>query len=93
MPLLNINSEQIWKLIQQLPPDSKQSIFEALRKEMDEKSQNSEMDEESRIWLEADLAGELPEYDWGPEGIPEGVPIVCTPDEGPVILGADKVES
>ncbi|MGC1306018.1 MAG: hypothetical protein WA885_02225 [Phormidesmis sp.] len=90
MALLKVNVEQILDLIQQLPAESKRSVFEALRQNMSEESPNSDMDEESRTWLEADLAGELPEYDWGPEGVPEGIPIVCT-DEGIFISEADKV--
>ncbi|MEO0540248.1 MAG: hypothetical protein AAFZ80_05200 [Cyanobacteria bacterium P01_A01_bin.105] len=39
-------------------------------------------DAETRRWLEADLSGELPEYDWGPEGIPEGLPVVYDPEQG-----------
>jgi hypothetical protein len=30
------------------------------------------MDEESIVWLKADLAGELPEYDWGQKEFPKG---------------------
>ena len=91
MALLEISVEQILDLIQQLPLDSQQSIVEQLNQQLAEKSPDSEMDEESRIWLEADLAGELPEYDWGPEGVPKGVPVVCTEDGRIVILGADEV--
>lgn len=92
MALLEITTEQILKLIQQLPPEGKRAVLESLRHDATSELLNPELDPESKAWLEADLAGDLPEYDWGPEGIPEGVPIVCT-DEGIMIVGADKVES
>jgi hypothetical protein len=94
MALLESNVEQILKLIYQLPLASKQSVFEALREDIAAASaQSAELDEESKIWLESVMTEDLPEYDWGPAGIPEGVPIVCTPDEGIVIVGIDKIES
>jgi hypothetical protein len=43
------------------------------------------MDEESRDWLEADLAGDWPDYDWGEAGIPEGLPVRYVVGEGVVI--------
>ncbi len=94
MAVLEISAEQILELIQQLPLDSKQSLFERLREDIAVSSMPvTELDEESRIWLESEMTEELPEYDWGPAGIPAGVPIICTPDQGIVIIGADKVES
>jgi hypothetical protein len=38
-------------------------------------SQVEPLDSESQRWLEADLGEDLPEYDWGPNGIPEDKPI------------------
>jgi hypothetical protein len=43
------------------------------------------LDEESRIWLEANLAGDLPEYDWGEAGIPVVQPVRFVPGEGLVV--------
>jgi hypothetical protein len=43
------------------------------------------LDEESRTWLEADLAGDLPEYDWGEAGIPTVQPVRFVPGEGLVV--------
>jgi hypothetical protein len=43
------------------------------------------MDEESCDWLEADLAGALPDYDWGETGMPEGLPVQYMVGEGIMI--------
>ena len=43
------------------------------------------IDAESREWLHADLANELPSYEWGDEGIPKGKPARYSPDEGFVV--------
>jgi len=45
------------------------------------------MDAEDHAWLYADLDGELPPYDWGPDGPPKGKPIKYVPGTGPVIEG------
>lgn len=92
MAVLEVSAEQILELIQQLPLDRKRSIFEALRRDISEISSAPALDEESKTWLEADLAGELPEYDWGPEGIPEGLPVRYIPERGVAIIEADTVE-
>jgi hypothetical protein len=90
MALLDSNVEQILQLIYQLPLASKQSVFEALREDIAASSvQSAELDDESKIWLDSAMTEDLPEYNWGPAGIPEGVPIVCTADEGIVILAQD----
>jgi hypothetical protein len=43
------------------------------------------LDEESRTWLEANLAGDLPEYDWGEAGIPVVQPVRFVPGEGLIV--------
>lgn len=43
------------------------------------------LDEESRAWLESDLGGDLPEYDWGSEVPPEGKPVRYEPGVGLVV--------
>ncbi|MEM9163280.1 MAG: hypothetical protein AAGC54_09450 [Cyanobacteria bacterium P01_F01_bin.4] len=95
MALLEIKVEQILELIQQLPLASKQSIFEVLRQDITEASSASDstLDEESKTWLEADMIDELPEYDWGPAGMPDGLPVTYIPGQGIFILEADIVES
>lgn len=55
-------------------------------------SRYTTLDEESKDWLEADLSGDLPDYDWGPAGIPEGLPIEYLPGKGITVLRGDNVE-
>jgi hypothetical protein len=43
------------------------------------------MDTASIAWLDADLAGDLPEYDWGEAGIPVCQPVRFVPGEGLVV--------
>lgn len=73
MALLEVTVEQILTLIQQLSSGSKQIIYEALRQDL-EREPGISLDEETSTWLSAELTPELPEYDWGPTGIPEGLP-------------------
>ncbi|MBX6377718.1 MAG: helix-turn-helix domain-containing protein [Clostridia bacterium] len=46
--------------------------------------------EEDRAWLEEDLGGELPPYDWGPNGPPKGKPVRYVPGVGPVVEGGKR---
>lgn len=41
--------------------------------------------DEDLQWMEGDLSAELPEYDWGPEGPPQGRPVYHVPGVGIVI--------
>ncbi len=42
--------------------------------------------DEDRAWLDADM-GELPAYDWGPDGPPAGRPVRYAPGRGLIIEG------
>ena len=44
------------------------------------------IDPETSIWLSADISGELPPYNWGEEGVPEGDAIEYHPDIGFVVI-------
>lgn len=44
-----------------------------------------ETDAETRAWLEADLSGALPPYEWGKSGPPQGQPVRYVPGVGLVI--------
>lgn len=44
------------------------------------------IDSESRAWLNANLSGTLPPYEWGEEGIPEGKPIRYDPEKGFMVV-------
>ncbi|MEL6137738.1 MAG: hypothetical protein AAFQ61_05185 [Cyanobacteria bacterium J06626_23] len=92
MALLEVTVEQILVLIRQLSSGSKQVIYEALRQDLESEPVAS-LDEESSTWLSADLTPEIPEYDWGPAGIPEGLPVSYQPGQGLVILTSDDHES
>ncbi len=46
-----------------------------------------EMDDESRLWLEAELTPPLEPYDWGPEGPPEGKPFKFVEGRGWIVEG------
>ncbi len=75
---LDVTLEQVINLVVQLPPDGKRSVLAAL-------GINQSVDEESRDWLDADLGGVLPDYDWGDAGTPEGVPVKYVIGEGMII--------
>ena len=44
------------------------------------------IDNETREWLDADLSGELPPYEWGKKGIPKGKPVRYDPEVGFIII-------
>ncbi|MFP5501428.1 MAG: hypothetical protein ACLGIN_02995, partial [Candidatus Sericytochromatia bacterium] len=52
-----------------------------------------ELDEETREWLEADLGGPLPPYEWGSEGPPKGKPVHYVPGVGLIVEGGKDVAS
>ncbi len=50
-------------------------------------------DIETEEWLEADLSGEMPSYEWGDAGEPQGKPVKYIPGKGLVVEGGqDFVE-
>jgi hypothetical protein len=75
---LDVTLEQVIHLVTQLPPEGKRSVLAAL-------AMNPSLDAESQMWLEADLGGVLPDYDWGKAGIPVGTPVHYVIGEGIVI--------
>ena len=93
MALLEVTTEQILTLIRQLPTVSKRTIFDILRKEFEATNNADDVEPintDTRTWLEADLTESLPAYEWGPEGIPEGLPMQHVPGQGMVILEANE---
>ena len=93
MALLEVTTEQILILIQQLPAVSKRTIFNVLRQEFEASNNSDEVepiDMETQAWLDADLTEPLSVYDWGPEGIPEGLPLEHVEGKGVVIMGIDE---
>ncbi|MEO1094363.1 MAG: hypothetical protein AAFX01_05635 [Cyanobacteria bacterium J06638_28] len=90
MATLAVSVEQILTLIQQLPLDSKQAIFEVLRQDVHDNSlARTALDEESQDWLEAELVSMPPEYDWGQSGMLEGMPVHYVAGQGLVFAEAD----
>lgn len=49
----------------------------------------SKTSEEDRVWLNADF-GDLPPYDWGPQGPPKGKPVQYKPGIGLIIEGGKQ---
>jgi hypothetical protein len=49
------------------------------------------LDEETEDWLESDLEGELPPYEWDEQKIPEGKLVHYTPGVGFVIEGGKSL--
>ena len=88
MALLEITVEQILSLIQQLPRDSRQAIYQALNQDLVAEVA-TDLDEETQVWLEADLTAPLPEYNWGEQGLPEGHPVRHVPGQGLMIQGIE----
>ncbi|MEL6939514.1 MAG: hypothetical protein AAFO84_10010 [Cyanobacteria bacterium J06598_1] len=95
MALLEIDTAQILDLIKQLPLDSKRSILDALREDIagNRSERTHGLNSESQSWLEASLTEDIPEYDWGPEGVPEGIPVKYVPGKGVLITEASTLES
>ena len=94
MALLEVTVEQIITLIQQLPVEGRQAVLSVLSQDLlsqDLQSEFQPLDEESQVWLEADLVLDWDEYDWGDTGIPNGIPVRCVPGKGVVILGVDGI--
>lgn len=50
----------------------------------------SDLDTASKQWLDSELTEPLPEYDWGPEGLPEGMPVKYVPGQGMVIMAKNE---
>lgn len=79
-----------WLQLRKLPGLKVGSRWRVREQDLDtfiQSGQDAAMDEESRAWLEADLGGDLPPYDWGKEGPPKGEPVRYVPGVGLVIGG------
>ena len=48
---------------------------------------DGELDTESRAWMDADIGGDLPPFDWGSQGAPAGKPVRFVPGVGLVVDG------
>ncbi len=61
--------------LQKLNPSDKLRAIQFLATELSKIENFAIDDTESQSWLEADLTNDLPEYDWGEEGIPSMKPV------------------
>ena len=58
--------------LRNLDPDDKRKAIQFLTAELSKRQTFSVKDLESQTWLEADLGDDLPDYDWGENGVPQG---------------------
>jgi hypothetical protein len=82
------NREELKRLIDQLPDgqtDQALGILVALLR--GGPIEGLEIDPETQTWMDADLGGPLPPYDWGPQGAPVGKPVRFEPGVGLVVEG------
>ena len=56
--------------LQKLNPSDKLRAIQFLATELSKTENFAQNDLESQSWLDADLGGNLPEYDWGEGGMP-----------------------
>jgi excisionase family DNA binding protein len=50
----------------------------------------SDLNVESQTWLKAELTADIPPYDWGDSGIPEGKPVFYDPEIGFFVLESES---
>jgi hypothetical protein len=89
MATLELTSEQILMLVKQLPVAEKYALMSALNAELEQLQ--AIPDAETSEWLEAPLVDDLPPYEWGTDGMPEGKPIRYVCDLGFVVEGGKSV--
>ena len=62
-------------VLQKLAPHDKLKAIQFLTTELSKIESFSTNDVESQSWLEADFVDDLPDYDWGEEGVPRAKPV------------------
>lgn len=83
--------DDLKRLIDQLPDGQTDNAFRLLISLLREQGRAmDELDDETGAWLDADLGGPLPPFQWGPEGAPVGKTVRFVPGVGLVIEG-DKL--
>lgn len=87
MAQLQVTLDQVVELINQLSIDDQQRVLSLMHRSADSSSLSMKCDPETQEWLDADLAGELPEYDWGESGVPLGKPVRYISGQGLVVEG------
>ncbi len=79
---MSVPKEELHKMVDALPEDKTLILKKFLESLLD-------TNREDETWLDADL-GELPPYDWGPEGPPQGKEIRYKPGVGLIAEGGEK---
>ncbi|MBC7341174.1 MAG: hypothetical protein H5U02_01760 [Clostridia bacterium] len=80
---MGVPKDELHRLVEALPEKETSAVKRFLEFVLEK------AEAEDRSWLEADL-GELPPYDWGPEGPPKGKPVRYQPGVGLVVEGGKK---
>jgi hypothetical protein len=70
--LVTMSLIDILPALYNLAPDDKRKAIQFLTTELSNIENFSVQDLEPQTWLEADLGDNLPDYDWGEDGIPQG---------------------
>lgn len=79
---MSVSKEELHKMVDALPDDKTLLLKEFLESLLTART-------EDKTWLDADL-GELPPYDWGPEGLPKGKEVFYKPGVGLIAEGGEK---
>ncbi len=89
MPNLTITITQVIELFSQLPQAAKHEVLAALQRDLSNSTDlsNATIDEETVTWQQADLAEELPDYEWVEGTEPPTHPVRYIPGVGLVVEG------
>jgi len=80
---LSLLKDELHRLVDALPEQETLAVKRFLEFVL------SKANTEDEDWLKADL-GELPPYEWGPEGPPKGKPVRYQPGIGLVVEGGKE---
>ncbi|AIS52627.1 hypothetical protein TKV_c14580 [Thermoanaerobacter kivui] len=81
----NTLKKKVIDAIEKLPEDKIAEVIDFIEY-LKLKEEKEKMYEEDRDWLDADLA-DLPDYDWGTNGLPKGKPVKYIPGIGLIVEG------
>lgn len=95
MTTVRTNPEELHRLIEALPLHRRgiaRRLLEALILEPSDDATQAPALGEDDAWLNADLGGPLPPYEWGPEGPPQTTPVRYVPGVGLVVEGGKSAD-
>lgn len=94
MATANDRVDRLYRVLSNLPESELYAVerFLDLIALVKGEAPNGNMTEEDQTWMDEDVSalGEVEEYDWGPDGPPEGRPIAYVPGTGLVVQGGKK---